>query len=148
MLNSCIFTFCNTLSWFIPLVSWNSIKGTKCFSSLPEKKPGLGWFPFCCSCNIVTVIILQVPRWDNFVKRKVKYLLLAWIFYKYLSDFSSQTKVKNFPAYHLSFLTFSAFRDQYAASLCHSDIFFIASLHYSVCSVITQNRKLWKRQTY
>lgn len=80
MLNSCIFTFCNTLSWFLPLVLWNSIKGTKCFNSLPEMKPGPGRYPFCCSCSIVTVIIFQVPEWDKFVARKAKYLSLAWLF--------------------------------------------------------------------
>lgn len=104
----------------------------KVLQLLPETKPGPGWFPFWCSCNIVTVIIFQVPGWDKFCKKKGKIPLIS-IFYKYLSDFSSQMKVKNVPAYPLHFWVFSAFRDQYAASLSCSDIFLVSSLHYSVC---------------
>lgn len=102
-----VFMFCNTLSWFICLVSWNSIKAIKSFSSLPETKLGPGWFPFCCSCGIVIVIIFQVPGQNKFCNKKGKILFITLSFYWHLSGFSSQMKVKKVPTDPLHFLAFS-----------------------------------------
>lgn len=141
-----IFTFCNTLSWFIRLVSWNSIKGIKYFSSSTETKLGTGWFPFCCSCSVVIVIIFQVPRQNKlYNKKKGKIPFISLTFSWHLSDFPSQMKVKNVPTYPPHFPTFSALVDRHAAPLSCSDIFLLSFFHYSVCSAMTQNRKVWKR---
>lgn len=122
-----IFTFCNTLSWFIRLVSWNSIKGIKYFSSSTETKLGTGWFPFCCSCSVVIVIIFQVPRQNKlYNKKKGKIPFISLTFSWHLSDFPSQKKVKNVPTYPLHFLTFSALVDRHAAPLSCSDIFLLS----------------------
>lgn len=154
MLNSCIFTFCNTLSWFIPLISWNSIKATNFFSSLPETKPGPGWFPFFCNCSIVTVIIFQVPGWEKFCNKKVKIPFISLTFYRSLWKCTSlifplrwRSKISLLILYNP--WHFQHLGTPYAASLSCSDIFLVSSLHFSVCLlVMIQNRKLWKRSTY
>lgn len=139
-----VIPFHDSSPWFHGAVSKVQSASAPC----QNQSQDLAGFRFAAAVVLLQSLSLKYLGWDKCCS-KAKYLSLAWLFCRHLSDLSSQMKVKNVPAYPLHFLIFSAFRDQYAASLSCLDIsLFLLFTIMFFCSVMTQNRKLWKRSTY
>lgn len=127
---------------------------TKCFSSLPETKPGPGWFPFCCSCSIVTAIIFQVPGWEKFCNKKVKIPFISLPFYSPLWKCTSLISPLRQSSKMPLIILYISWHFQHLGTnmklLCPAQTFswFLLFTTVFVCSVMIQNKKLWKRSTY